>query len=359
MRKLKYGIIGMGAIAEKHLKGYRQLSEQVEMLACCDLRTDRMNFIADKYDIPNRFTDYRELLKLEALDFVSICLPNYLHAPVTAEALRAGLHVHCEKPAAPTSEEVQRMIDARNASGKQLMIGLNNRFTPHTQFVKNYIDSGAMGELYFVKCGWQRRNGLPHSGWFTNRQQSGGGPLIDLGVHYIDLALYFMGYPEPSVALANTYDMFGTGADRLFYTYPGAAGAAAGVYNVEDLATGLVNLKNGACIQFEVSWASNIEKEKVFYELYGSKAGIRYGNDLQGNETLQIFRLEGGQQCNLIPEINPHLYKLTEFGDFVSAVRSNAEPTVVKMEQCLKIARILQGIYRSAETKQAYIFTDI
>lgn len=356
MGKLKYGIIGLGGIAEKHLKGYIQLSERVEIVACCDFQKERLNEMADKYNIPNRYTDYKELLEHPGLDFVSVCLPNYLHAKVSIEAMKAGLHVHCEKPAATSPSEVEEMIKTRDETGKILMIGLNNRFTSKSQYVKKYVDSGALGDIYFVKCGWLRRSGLPHSGWFTDKKKSGGGPLIDLGVHYLDLVMYFMGYPKVAGTFANTYTQFGNSLDRLCYTYPGATKAAEGIYDVEDLASGTIRLENGTNIQFEFSWASNIEHEKTFYELYGSKAGVRYYNDFNGEEKVQIFRLEGGQQVDIMPDINPYLYPLTEFGDFVASIEENRNPQVVKMEECLTMSRILDGIYKSAESGKLYSF---
>lgn len=349
-QKLKYGIIGTGGIAMgKHLPGYSGLKEDVEIVAACDIDGTRLKDAGQRFNIPHLYTDYNELLALKEIDMVSVCLPNYLHAPVTIKALKSGKHVHCEKPMAMNEKQAQEMLNAKNETGRKLMIGLNNRFTPVSMFVKKYIEDGNLGDIYFAKCGWLRRRGLPAREWFQNKELSGGGPLIDLGVHYIDLVMYFLNYPELTSAVARTYRKFGgTGISQL-YAYHGSQPNWG--YDVEDLVTGFLELKNDVSVSFEISWASNVEKEVMFYEVYGSKANIRsYNGDLS------IFTVVNGQFADIHPKIEPDLYPETEFKHFVNCIRTGSEPLISITEQSMKMMKIVEAIYRSSEERKQIHF---
>lgn len=178
MGKLRYGIIGAGGCgAGKHLPSYTLHPDLVDIVAICDLNPERADAMADRFGAEAAYTDYRKMLREEKLDLVSVATPNHVHAPAAIAALDAGCHVHCEKPAALTPRLVADMIAARDRNGKKLMIGLNNRFCHWTQFARQYIAAGRVGEIYHAKCGWRRRRGIPgKGGWFTTRKQSGGGP---------------------------------------------------------------------------------------------------------------------------------------------------------------------------------------
>ena len=158
-KRLRYGVVGAGSIADKkHLEAYSRF-ENVELTAICDEDINRANLLAHKYNIPNVFRDFREMFDNAKLDFISICTPNYLHKPVSVYALQKGIHVHCEKPIALSANEAKIMIEAKNKSGKKLMVGLNNRFTNASFYVRNYINEGNLGEIYHIKCGWRREEG--------------------------------------------------------------------------------------------------------------------------------------------------------------------------------------------------------
>lgn len=356
-KKLRYGIIGLGGISPKHLDGYKGLSDDVEIVAGCDIDEEKLQAQCDKYNIPRRYTDYHELLDQPDIDFVSVCLPNNLHSVVAIEALKKGKHVHCEKPMAMNEEQTAAMIAARDETGLQLMVGVNNRFTPKSQYIKQLADAGVFGEIYFTKCGWQRRNGLAHSGWFLDKEISGGGPLIDLGVHFIDLAMYFMGYPEPDAVLAKTYTKFGNNKKRVPYTWPWAKlSDIKGECTVEDLATGFFTLKNGASVQFELSWASNIDNERRFYDIYGTEGGAHYEDGPDG-ESLKIFSMLGNQMITSeVKELNMNMLGDTEFEHFVRCVRENVRPTISVPEQTAETIRIIRGIYKSAETGRQVLY---
>ena len=354
-KKLRYGIIGLNGICGKHLDGYGAMPDDVEIVACCDIVEERLQKVADKYNIPRRYTDYHELLAQPDIDFVSICLPNNLHASATIEALRAGKHVHCEKPMAMNDEECAEMIAARNETGLQLMIGLNNRFTPQAQFIKRLVEQGYFGDIYFAKCGWLRRNGLAHAGWFLDKEFSGGGPLIDLGVHMIDLTMYLMGFPELDTVLAKCYTKFGDNEKRMAYTQPRVKADMNWKCNVEDLATGFLTLKNDASLQFEISWASNIEKEKIYYDLYGTEAGVHV-EICDGVTDMKLFSTLDQQMVTSTVEINSQLVGENEFAHFLRSMRENTPPTISVVEQAAETIRIIRGIYKSAETGKPVVF---
>lgn len=356
MTKLNLGIIGAGGILVKHMNGYSALKDDVNIAAICDIDEAKLNAAAEKYGIPSKYTDYKDLLARKDIDFVCVLLPNYLHAPVTIEALKAGKHVHCEKPMAMNAAQAQAMIDARNESGKQLMIGLNNRFTPNALFIKEYIDKGMLGEIYFAKTGWVRRDGLPHAGWFCEKEYSGGGALIDLGVHFIDLVLYYLGYPGFKSVTAKTYRKLGRPETYKMYANSRADETAGKCFDVEELATGFVELKNDVDLQFEISWASNIENERNYYEIYGTDGGVKYVWEAGQEPVLKLFSRINGQLVDIFPKIKPELYKENEFKHFVECVRMNKKPTVSVPEQAMEMMRLIENIYLSSEKKRQIVF---
>ena len=347
--KLRYGCIGAGGIARaKHIRGYQSIRD-VEFVAVCDENPKFAEEVAKEFGFQKYYTDYRDMLENEKLDFISVCTPNYLHFPITLMALEKGIHVHCEKPIALNAGEAQQMVDAKNKSGKILMVALNNRFTNHAWFVKQYADEGLFGDIYHVRCGWKRVRGIPgKGGWFTNKALSGGGPLIDLGVHFMHLAMYFMGYPEPVSVSGATYSKFGENK-CINSSGWGMTSDENGIMDVEDLAVGFVRLENGATLDLEFSWSSNIEKDEVFYEIRGTKGGAIFRNG-----DLKIIT----EQVSTLVEIKPNLnFKtpINEFSHFIDCIRTNREP-IAKPEEAVKLMKIIDGIYLSAETNQEIRF---
>ncbi|MBQ2324953.1 MAG: Gfo/Idh/MocA family oxidoreductase, partial [Clostridia bacterium] len=199
-KKLKVGIIGLGGICKAvHMPAY-QTMKNVEVAAICDINPDKITQFKAKFELDYSvltFTDYKQLLDVEGLDFIDICTPNYLHSIIAVEALEKGINVFTEKPDAVSPAEAERMMHAAEKSGKHLMAMRNNRYRGNAKYLKKYIADGRMGDVYCARCGWIRRRGIPgKGGWFTTKEQSGGGPLIDLGVHMIDLAIWLMGNPR-------------------------------------------------------------------------------------------------------------------------------------------------------------------
>ncbi len=346
MSTLRIALIGNGGICRVcHIQHYCE-DDRVEVVAFCDIIEERAIALRDKY-FPNAavYTDYKELLKDESIDAVDICTPNYLHSIIAVDAFKAGKHVLCEKPDAVDVAEVLKMKNAADQAGKLLMVIRNNRFATASQYAKKFVEDGRMGEIYCGRCGWQRRRGIPgKGGWFTTKAQSGGGPLIDLGVHMIDLAVWLMGNPTPVAVSANTYTKFANNNTSDSENSKFGDSKSTGTFDVEDLAMGMIRFDNGAILQIEFSWASNVQKETRFVELRGTKSGLKW----QDNEVM-FFTEENGQLLDIVPtgkmDADGHKYNIR---NFIDVLTEGAEP-VFKPSQGVDMIKILRAIYESAE----------
>ena len=332
---VRIGIVGAGKICQgPHMGAYDRI-DNAEIVAICDIDTNKLESLRTRYPNAAFYTDYKEMIEKEELDAVDICTPNNLHSTVAVYALNKGLNVLCEKPDAINASEAEKMQAAAEKSGKTLMAIRNNRYRQSTQFLKKYIKEGKMGEIYAGRCGWIRRRGIPGwGGWFTDKAQSGGGPLIDLGVHIIDLAMYLMGNPKPVTVSGSTYLKFPhTSYSKI---------------DVEDLAMGFIRFDNGACLQIEFSWASNIESDQIFLELRGEKAGSK----LLGIENrFEIYTEECGTLATLRPATDDYRGLNHHEGNirhFIDVIEGKAEPDFVPV-QGVNMVKILEAIYKSAE----------
>jgi predicted dehydrogenase len=348
-KKLRYACIGAGGIADKkHMNNYSKL-ESVELVAVCDTNIEAAQKLADKYKVVHVYDDYAEMFRNEKLDFVSICVPNFLHAQICIDALKAGLHVHCEKPLALNAEEVKNIIAEKNRQGKKVMVGVNNRFTNESAMIKKLADSDFFGEIYHAKCGWKRNSGIPGIGkWFTEKKYSGGGPLIDLGVHFMDLALYFMGYSRPVSVYGAAYANFKSENTRI---RPGYKSVEGGIFNVEDTAVGFVRLENGATIDFDFSWASNIEKEVKYIELLGTKGGMSMVNG-----EIKLFTQKAGTCFTMYPDEKTIPAAQNEYGHLVECILNDKEPLASPEEAC-ELMKVIDGLYVSASEKREVVLS--
>jgi predicted dehydrogenase len=347
--KLKVAVIGVG-VGRAHLRGYLACPD-AEVVALCDADAARLEAVADEYHIPKRCTDYKELLKMPDLDAVSVALPNFLHAPISIAAMEAGKHVLCEKPLAATLPAGEAMVEASRRTGKLLMITFNYRYRSDAQFIKGLINEKRLGRVYHVRAGWQRRRGIPKAGsWFTRKAQSGGGPLIDLGVHVLDLTMWFLGYPEVvtvSGAMHNALACQGKGASD-------GASFRPEDYDVEDMALGFLRLRNGSTIALEISWASNGgASDDYFVSLMGDQAGAElYVHNYGRRDTVRLYSDLAGRPVATHPDlpdvIGGHEGAVCEF---LTCVRTGAKPTA-SAENGLTILRLLDALYRSAESGQ-------
>lgn len=352
-KKLKVGLIGLGGIClGAHMPGYTQF-DNMEIVAVCDINPEKLKIFREKYGLTNvaEFTDYKELLECD-LDFVDICTPNYLHSIIAVDALNKGINVFCEKPDAVSVEEALKMKEAAEKSGKHLMVMRNNRYRDDSKYLKKFIEDGRMGEIYCGRCGWQRRRGIPgKGGWFTTKEQSGGGPLIDLGVHMIDLSIWLMGNPTPVSVSGCTYSKFADNdvSDSVNSSF--GEKNSNGTFDVEDLAMGFIKFDNGACLQIEFSWASNVEKENIFVELRGTKAG-----SIMDNNGFRIFTETDGSLEDIYPKLTgpklgAHARNIAHFAD---VLLNDAKPDFTPI-QGTNMVKILEAIYKSAETGREVI----
>lgn len=346
-KNIRLAVIGCGGMGRFHLDCYYRHEPRVELAAFCDILPERANGFADEYaPAAARAADYREILKDPTIDAVDICTPNYLHSEIAVAAFKAGKHVFCEKPDAIDAKKAAAMRDAAAKAGKVLMVMRNNRFTDAAKYLRKFVAAGRAGEIYAGRCGWQRRRGIPgKGGWFTTKAQSGGGPLIDLGVHMIDLAVWLMGNPRPVAVSGQTFRKFADGSDVSDSEHSKFGDAVAGgTFDVEDLAMGFIRFDNGAVLQIEFSWASNVEKERRFVELLGTKAGV-----VVDNSQMKIFTEENGELLDILP---PGVQKddghARNLKNFVDVLLAGAEPCY-KPQQGVDMIAILEGFYKSAK----------
>ena len=348
--KLKMGLIGTGGIAfDKHLPEYAKLSDRVTIAAAADVSEANLDRACQTYNIPKRFTDYKQLLALDELDFVVVALPNTLHAQVSIEALQSGKHVHCEKPMATAAADAEAMVAAAAKAGRTLMIGLNNRFLPQTTHVKKLIDDGALGEIYHVNAFWKRDAGLPFSAWQVTAGLAGGGCLTDIGVHMLDLSLYLLGFPAVSEVRAASHRKFSGTPDRAAFTYNGVRLPDGLPFDTEDLVSAWVRFDNTTTLSLECSWASFIEEECAGYDLYGTKGGVQYRKRPGKQPELKIFTLQNGQLTASVPRFAPVVFDPSEFTHFLDCVGGAKVPPVADPVSAVHTVRLIEAIYAQAK----------
>ncbi len=346
MEKLKIALIGAGGIAtNSHAPAYEKM-DNVEIVGVCDIIEERAKKMAERLGTDFFCTDYKKIFDIPGLDAVDICTPNYLHSVIAVDALEKGLNVFCEKPDAVSVAEAEKMKAASEKSGKLLMVMRNNRYLAASTYLKKFIDDGKMGEIYAARCGWQRRRGIPgKGGWFTTKAQSGGGPLIDLGVHMIDLSIWLMGNPRPIAVSGCTYEKFANSdvTDSVHSAF--GTKVENGTFDVEDLAMGFIRFDNGACMQIEFSWASNIKEEQRFFEFRGEKSGASWTSL---DDKLRIYSEEYGSTVDYLPNLKGgmqiHEANLRHFAD---VLQNGTEPMFVP-QQGIDMIKILEGFYKSA-----------
>jgi predicted dehydrogenase len=342
MGSIRIGVIGVGLAGRHHLRDYRAHPD-ADVVAIADPDAARLQEIGGEFGVSRRYPSGERMLQEEELDVVSIVTPNKFHKPLTIAALEAGCHVLCEKPMAMSADEARQMLTVSRRVGKRLMVNFSYRFTEQSMALKQQVDAGALGEVYFARTVWHRRRGLPGlGGWFSQKALSGGGPLIDLGVHRLDLALWLMGYPRPVWVLGSTYNPIGSGLAR-----------ERGVeFDVEDLAVGLVRFENGATLEIEASWAANIrEAELMETRLFGTQGGLVQRNvDETYKFEAEMYLERDGSQF----DVKLHSYTQPVKSAMVHFVDSilNDTPHIATGEEGLVVMEILDALYESAAQGQ-------
>ncbi len=365
MGKLRVGVIGLGFIGMgKHLPGLAANPDDCEIVAVCDFKADLCEKAIAKY-APNAYStdDYTKLVNDPDIDVIHVCTWNVSHCQISCEAMEAGKHVMCEKPMAINGEEARQMLETAKKTGKKLTIGYQNRFRTDAQFLKRTIDAGELGEIYVAKGHAIRRRGVPTWGVFTDIEKQGGGPLIDIGTHALDLSLWYM----------DNYDV-DTVVGNVFYKLGKKPGGNPGgnwdpdTFSTEDSAFGYITMKNGACVFLEAAWAINFQKGR---EAAVTLAGTEGGADIDvvdgGAYQATINKIVADEQITYAPKPATKFfspggsedeYQRTarlEAASWLAAIKNDTDPLVLP-EQACRVTEVLEAIYKSSETGEPVTF---
>lgn len=341
---VKFGIIGAGGIAQSSCREIAA-HPQGEIVAICDSHKRRLEQLGARHGVTRLFADSKELLALADVDAVYIAVPNAFHAPLAEAALDAGKHVILEKPFALNLHEASAVAAAVKRSGKLFMLGMNQRFTPGAQRIKSLVKAGALGEIYHAKAYWMRRSGIPRLGtWFGNKQLSGGGSLLDIGVHVMDLALYLMDNFEPEAVSGATYTRFGQrGLGEGGWGISDSEGLE---FDVDDFATAIIKLAGGASLGLDVSWALHQSQPNLLnVSLYGSDGGA----SVYPAELYRFGKDGGDYHVIQNPAAEPVYTHTSRFHNFINAILGDEAPCVT-MKQALAVQSIIDAIYESCRT---------
>jgi len=339
-KKLRIGFIGAGGISHAHCNQLKNWDD-VEIVAAADVSEDNLTKFKEAFGAEQLFSDWNDMLKQADLDAVSICTPNFLHYQPALDALNAGCHVLVEKPIAMNGREAQEMVDLAKKKGKSLTIAFQYRFDPGTQMIKRAVDNGTLGEIMVAKVHAMRRRGIPNWGVFGRKEMQGGGPMIDIGVHAMEMTHYAMGSPKPVAAVGKTWTYLGDKPSDVASQWPGWDYKT---YTVEDLAIGHIRFENGAVMQVEAMFAGHCppEMEGMKFELIGTKGGAT-------KQPPALYYDKDGTMINatphFLPKNNMWEVKMRNFVDVVLHGKEDLEPG----EHGLMIQKMIDGIYKSAE----------
>jgi predicted dehydrogenase len=336
--KLCIGIVGLGYIGQLHAEAYAQLGDKLQILGIAESNAAVREKTRQTFGVPHAFADYQELLKLEELDVVSICTPNMLHQPITLAALERGLHVLCEKPMARSVAEARTMVDAAICSDRLLMLGHNYRFEERSKLLRRWVNEGRLGELYLINCSWLRQRYTSFiTPWFGNRELSGGGPLLDLGVHLLDLSLWLLDFPKVVTVSGAIFAKFGEELGQ------------GNAFTVEDFAKAFIRLEGGATISLEASWACYTEhRDRNEMVLFGDRGGATWN-------PLRLFTSEGQHLLqNSIMNPHPLAWKVAIFDQmryWIGCIEEGRQPSPGPTEG-LAVVEVLEAIYQSARLQR-------
>lgn len=357
----RIGIIGCGGIANgKHMPSLSKLNN-VEMVAFCDIVKERAEKAKADYGTPEAkvYTDYKELLKDGSIDIVHVLTPNREHSFITVDALESGKHVMCEKPMAKTYEEAKKMLDAAKRTGKKLTIGYQNRQTPEAQYVKGACTEDALGDIYYARALALRRRAVPTWGVFLNEEEQGGGPLIDIGTHALDMTLWLMNNYKPKMVVGKTFRKL---ADQKENTGNAWGDWDPEKYTVEDSAFGFITMENGATIVLESSWALNIaDPIEAKCVLCGTKAGadmydgVRINGVKYGRQYIEKAALGAGGVAFYDGSSESPADREARL--WIDAIDNDTDPVVLP-EQAIVVTRILEAIYESSKTGKPVFFNE-
>lgn len=328
MEKVKIGVIGLGGVAQLvHLPNLSKI-QNAELTAVAEINKNRLQTIGDKFNVKQRFNNYQDMIDKSDIEAVIVATPTSTHKEIAIDCLNAGKDVLVEKPLARTFNEAKQIVDAAKKSKRKLMVGMNLRYRPDTMLLRSFLNSDEIGDPFYIKCGWIRKQSSSEK-WFTKKEESGGGVIIDLGVHILDLALWLMDYPEVlSVSAQN------------FFHY---------TKNVEDTSICCVKCKNSSVISMEVSWSLPVEKDHFYLDVFGTKGSF-------SSNPFRLLKKVENDYINLTPALpdNPTvLFKksyLNELKSFLGAIKG-LNPVFSPGEEAMQRMKIIEAMYESADKK--------
>lgn len=351
-KRLRAGVVGLGWAGQQHLAGYQQLAD-VDLVALAGPEVDKRVALGVEYGVEGTFPDLATMVAEADLDLVSLGTPTALHAPQAIQALDAGVHVLSEKPMAETAERSQAMVDAARANDRVLEVTFNKRQSAEIRTLKQIVDQGTLGEIYYAKAGWVRRHGIPGLGsWFTQKAWAGGGPMMDIGIHALDMALSLMGEPEVETVTGSTYAKFGP---------RGRGGSGSGSnkwrdensvdtgFEVEDLGTAFVRMDNQATLLLEASWSQFVSRERLYLEIYGTEGGAQFQTSGRDG-TLEVTVDVDGIPADLAPKLLPagaHADCVADFVDIVASGQWSGHHGEIGHKR----TQIIDACYASAEQR--------
>jgi predicted dehydrogenase len=344
--RIRVGLIGTGQIGKSHVRRYQDIPE-AEIVALADLREDEARRVAAQYNIPSVYSDYHEMLRRDDIDSVDVCLHNQLHRPATVAALEAGKHVYCEKPMAATAEDARAMMAASQRTGKQLRIQMGTVFSLEAQAAKRMIERGALGRLYYAKTSHYRRRGRPYvdgygSPAFVQRENSGGGALLDMGIYHMGMMVWLLGNPPIETVTASTFQEIPMDEKRR----------AESGYSVEEFVTGLIRFKGNITLFFEEAWAANMDAGSGD-QIMGSLGGLKFSpltfysehGGLIGNTEVDINTFKRQRQL-----MDPHAAAYDDSQVHWIYTLLGRVPPIDTAAAALTVAEVSEAMYRSAET---------
>ncbi|WP_210367548.1 Gfo/Idh/MocA family oxidoreductase [Bacillus sp. REN3] len=344
--KLKIGMVGGGSISDLHLEAYSAHSNS-SIIGICDRNLERARAKAESYQAPFFCSDHHHLLAQPEIDAVVICTWNHTHADIAISALEAGKHVFVEKPLSTNLEDALRIQNAVKSTGKKLQVGFVRRFDPNVQVLRKFIAAGDLGEIYYAKASALRRLGNP-GGWFAKKEISGGGPLIDTGIHVIDTCWYLMGRPKAVSVSGNTYYSLGSRANVENLSFYKAADYDPATNDVEDMANALIRFENGASLFIDTSYTLHARENVVSMKLYGEHGGAEIEPEFW------MVSEKHGTILNVQPQTD--YLRLNIKQAFENQVNHFIEyclhdkTTEAPVEDGVEIMRVLSAIYESGRT---------
>ncbi len=348
---LRVGLIGTGEIARiMHLPAWQELANEgrIELTAVCDIIEERAQKSAEQFGAKKVYVQYEKMLKAERFDIIDICTPNGWHSPMAVNALEAGCHVIVEKPMATSVAEARLMLETSQKVGLKLMVAQQERFQAANEILKQEIEAGRLGKIYMANTRYLRRRGIPGWGKFHIKAESFGGPMIDLGVHIIDLCVWLMGNPKPVAASGKVYRMFGDRPDlcngEWGRPYPSPE------FDVEDYAVGLVRFENDITMIVETSWAANIAQDCHGVTILGDKGGISTNPPaIMGARENALTSLH----FDWLPKIQAHRAEIRHFAE---CVEKNL-PVRVQPAESVEIQKIINAIYDSSQANREVVIS--